>query len=117
MWSSHSYVQIEGELSFDVQILNDVDGRGPTAVNNTRSKDEVEADLREGAGDGRVTAGAILECEYQYPERQQLQALLSDMMNQLAQVIITCWLLHTMISNPLFAPRCSYLYELMTHEY
>ncbi|XP_032520965.2 uncharacterized protein LOC116772774 [Danaus plexippus] len=88
MWSSHSYVQIEGELSFDVQILNDVDGRGPTAVNNTRSKDEVEADLREGAGDGRVTAGAILECEYQYPERQQLQALLSDMMNQLAQIFV-----------------------------
>ncbi|CAG9561542.1 unnamed protein product [Danaus chrysippus] len=88
--SSHSYVQIEGELSFDVQILNDEDGRGPNVVNNTRSKDPVEAALREGggAGEGRVTAGAILECEYQYPERQQLQALLSDMMNQLAQIFV-----------------------------
>ncbi|KAG6454719.1 hypothetical protein O3G_MSEX008829 [Manduca sexta] len=97
-------LKINGEVSFDLRI-SDLDYRSsPVQV-------FIGADEPENLGDGvergrikdieekqksvvgpiearQVTAAAMVECPYQYPEKEQVNAMLSNMMNQLTKVFV-----------------------------
>ncbi|XP_045496018.1 uncharacterized protein LOC123694592 [Colias croceus] len=97
-------VEVTGELSFDIRILNvdkvkdtfktviDIGGKGNssdgeyTDENVSDNENKVEGIIR--ANELRVTAPAMMECVYQYPEKEQFDAVLSDMMNQLTKIFV-----------------------------
>ncbi|CAK1544805.1 unnamed protein product [Leptosia nina] len=98
--NSMADVKVFGEVSFDIRILN-IDrpsdasgGKLEVVIRSNGNNDTVdESDSKDTetvvrANDLRVTAPAIVECQYQYPEKEQVNAILSDMMNQLTKLFV-----------------------------
>lgn len=94
-------VQVEGELAFELRVPGVRSGRqGWFRVDWARSAaGRQELRLKMQARQN-VTAAPDGECIYQYPEKEQVDALLSNMMNELTKassLVILCLTLITSV--------------------
>jgi hypothetical protein len=69
-------VEVDGEVSFNMQLLG---------LDQKRAVDHKDSDVTRPRIEN-VTVPAVLECPYQYPDLQQFNAMLSNMMNELTMV-------------------------------
>lgn len=86
-----AFIEIKGELAFDIHPIN------ANGENNVRVRDHI---IRIGNNKTEVHDSSLEsnettteddtirkeDCIYQFPDRKQVEALLSDMMNQLTKV-------------------------------
>lgn len=70
-------LQMEGMLTFDLKL--------PTRLDQLQVKPVLEKVVSK-VNESQVTAGPVVECIYQYPEKKQVDAILSNMMNVLTKV-------------------------------
>ncbi|XP_060802600.1 uncharacterized protein LOC106131394 [Amyelois transitella] len=89
-------ISIEGDISFHFKVDED-DKVDREVVNSVSDELEMKAnDKEETKGERKkrykrlkmVTAAAAVECVYQFPEKRQIEAILSNMMNQLAKIYL-----------------------------
>uniref|UniRef100_A0A2A4JVL9 Uncharacterized protein n=1 Tax=Heliothis virescens TaxID=7102 RepID=A0A2A4JVL9_HELVI len=80
-------VQVEGDLALELHLANESKGRQrwfrvSWDAPGSKAKELV---LKMGQESRNVTAAPEVECLYQYPEKEQVKAVLSNMMNELAK--------------------------------
>lgn len=84
-------LEINGEVSFDVKLSNmDFNHLDKSLLQKTVQREAAPALGKEKVAfkviKNGVTAGPVVECIYQYPEKKQVDAILSNMMNVLTKV-------------------------------
>ncbi|KAJ8713762.1 hypothetical protein PYW07_014132 [Mythimna separata] len=82
--------RLEGDLALELRVASMPRGRGrwhrvPWGAGR---QDARELLFRMSEQRQKVTAATSLECVYKYPEKAQVDALLSNMMNELAKVFV-----------------------------
>lgn len=78
-------LRVEGELALDMRVAS-AGGRWVRAVWPAGSQAAQELLFKIRRQRPHVTAAPTLECVYQFPEKEQVDTLLSTMMNELAKV-------------------------------
>ncbi|XP_053606901.1 uncharacterized protein LOC128673223 [Plodia interpunctella] len=87
-------LEVKGDITIDVTVIDEEDEEVTLPDSPTRMKaiqreeSSGEKEKQETQRLSMVTAAVKVECVYQYPEREQVEALLSNMMNQLAKVYV-----------------------------
>ncbi|KAJ8715838.1 hypothetical protein PYW08_013123 [Mythimna loreyi] len=81
---------LEGDLALDLQVASRPRGKGRwhRVAWEAGSRDVHELVFRMSEQQSKVTVATELQCIYQFPEQAHVNALLSNMMNQLAKVFV-----------------------------
>lgn len=81
-------VQVEGELAFDLRVPSRHGGKERWFRVGWEAGSQLTQELvfHMSKKSGHVTAAPRVKCVYQYPEKKQVDALLSNMMNELTKV-------------------------------